>query len=140
MSTAQSKDGTTIAYDKLGSGPAIILVCGGSVDRQSNGPLTEELSRDFTVYNYDRRGRGDSGDTLPFALDREIEDIDPQLAFGDGPASTPSPPDDPDADDGDGIETHGDTPHPGQHAPQEPTHEDAHDDEKMRDDTPEPAA
>ena len=76
----------------------------------------------------------------PLSEIREIEDIDPQLAFGDGPASTPSPPDDPDADDGDGIETHGDTPHPGQHAPQEPTHEDAHDDEKMRDDTPEPAA
>lgn len=76
MNTVQSKDGTTIAYDKQGSGPALVLVCGGSVDRSSNASLADELARNFTVYNYDRRGRGDSGDTLPFALEREIEDAE----------------------------------------------------------------
>ena len=75
----------------------------------------------------------------PLSEIREIEDIDPQLSLG-GP-ETPRAPDEPDADDGDGIDTHGDTPHPGQHAPEPPTtDEDAHAEEKMRDDTPEPAA
>lgn len=70
-----SKDGTTLAYDKLGSGPAVILVCGGSVDRQSNAGLAHALAPHFTVYNYDRRGRGDSGDNETYAVMREIEDI-----------------------------------------------------------------
>jgi len=75
----------------------------------------------------------------PLSEIREIEDIDPQLSLG-GP-ETPRAPDEPDADDGDGIDTHGDTPHPGQHAPESPTtDEDALAEEKMRDDTPEPAA
>jgi len=75
----------------------------------------------------------------PLSEIREIEDIDPQLSLG-GP-ETPRAPDEPDADDGDGIDTHGDTPHPGQHAPESPTtDEDALADERMRDDTPEPAA
>ena len=75
----------------------------------------------------------------PLSEIREIEDIDPQLSLG-GP-ETPRAPDEPDADDGDGIDTHGDTPHPGQHAPEPTTtDEDAHAEEKMRDDTPEPAA
>ena len=75
LQTVTSADGTTIAYEKLGSGPAVVLVCGGSVDRGSNAGLAQVLASDFTVYNYDRRGRGDSGDTLPYAIDREIEDI-----------------------------------------------------------------
>src|SRR6478736_10199853 len=75
LQTVTSADGTTIAYDKLGSGPAVVLVCGGSVDRMSNAGLAGVLASDFTVYNFDRRGRGDSGDTLPYAIDREIEDI-----------------------------------------------------------------
>ena len=62
--------------------------------------------------------------------------LDPQLAFG-GPDLPPAPPDE---TDGDGIETHGETPHPGQHAPDEPIDENAHADEPMCDDTPEPAA
>src|SRR5262245_22818802 len=68
LETVASADGTTIAYDKLGSGPAVVLVCGGSVDRQSNAGLAQVLAGDFTVYNFDRRGRGDSGDTLPYAV------------------------------------------------------------------------
>jgi pimeloyl-ACP methyl ester carboxylesterase len=75
MQQVTSKDGTTIAYDRLGSGPAVILVCGGSVDRMSNAGLAEVLAPHFTIYNYDRRGRGDSGDTQPYAVEREIEDI-----------------------------------------------------------------
>jgi pimeloyl-ACP methyl ester carboxylesterase len=71
----RSKDGTTITYDQLGSGPVVILVCGGSVDRHSNDGLAQELASNFTVYNYDRRGRGASGDTQPYAVEREIEDI-----------------------------------------------------------------
>ena len=75
----------------------------------------------------------------PLSEIREIEDLDPQLSLG-GP-ETQRAPDESDADDGDGTDTHGDTPHPGQHAPANPsTDEDAHAEEEMRDDTPEPAA
>ena len=75
MDTVTSTDGTSIAFDKLGSGPPVVLVSGGSVDRSSNAGLAEVLAADFTVYNYDRRGRGPSGDTQPYAVAREIEDI-----------------------------------------------------------------
>lgn len=75
MEVITSRDGTSIAYDKLGSGPAIILVCGGSVDRTSNAALADVLASDFTVYNFDRRGRGDSGDSDTYAVEREVEDI-----------------------------------------------------------------
>jgi pimeloyl-ACP methyl ester carboxylesterase len=75
METVISKDGTTIAFDRIGEGPAVVLVSGGSVDRMSLAPLAQELASDFTVLNYDRRGRGPSGDTPPYAIDREIEDI-----------------------------------------------------------------
>jgi alpha-beta hydrolase superfamily lysophospholipase len=75
MNTVVSTDGTTIAFDRLGEGPPVALVCGGSVDRSPNAPLAELLAADFTVFNFDRRGRGDSGDTPPYAVEREIEDI-----------------------------------------------------------------
>jgi pimeloyl-ACP methyl ester carboxylesterase len=78
MQTVTSKDGTTIAFDKVGSGPAVILVNGATAYRASNpsmAQLAELLGKHFTVYNYDRRGRGDSGDTQPFAKEREIEDL-----------------------------------------------------------------
>lgn len=73
--TVTSKDGTPLAAEVTGSGPAIVLVCGGSVDRGANAGLAAALSSDFTVWNFDRRGRGDSGDTPPYAVGREIEDI-----------------------------------------------------------------
>jgi pimeloyl-ACP methyl ester carboxylesterase len=76
VDSVTSKDGTTIAFDRLGSGPPVILVSGGSVDRGSNAGVADILSSDFTVFNYDRRGRGPSGDTPPYAVEREIEDID----------------------------------------------------------------
>ncbi len=58
MRKAISKDGTSIAYDQSGKGPAVILVCGGSVDHTSNAPLAALLAEHFTVFNYHRRGRG----------------------------------------------------------------------------------
>ena len=75
MDSVISKDGTTITYDRLGSGPAVVLVTGGSVDRMSNAGLAELLAPHFTVFNYDRRGRNESGDTPPYAVEREVEDI-----------------------------------------------------------------
>lgn len=75
METVTSKDGTTIAYDKLGSGPSLILVSGGSCDRMVDAELANGLAEVATVYNYDRRGRGDSTDTLPYGVEREIEDL-----------------------------------------------------------------
>jgi pimeloyl-ACP methyl ester carboxylesterase len=86
MATVTSKDGTTIAFEKLGRGSAVILVTGGSVDSQSNAGLADVLAPDFTVYNYERRGRGASGDTLPYAVEREIEDIDAVVTAAGGSA------------------------------------------------------
>ena len=64
----------------------MILVGGGLIDRSENAPLATELSRRFTAYNYDRRGRGESGDTLPYAFEREIEDIEALIAETGGSA------------------------------------------------------
>jgi pimeloyl-ACP methyl ester carboxylesterase len=87
MEKVQSKDGTTIAFDQLGEGAPLVLVAGASCDRSIDAPIAEYLARHFTVLNYDRRGRGDSGDTLPFAVEREIEDIDVLLAAAGGSAT-----------------------------------------------------
>jgi pimeloyl-ACP methyl ester carboxylesterase len=86
MQKVTSKDGTPIAYDRRGSGPAIILVGGGLDDGSENAPLATELAQLFTVYNYTRRGRGESGDTLPYAVEREIEDIDALITEAGGSA------------------------------------------------------
>ena len=86
MEKVTSADGTAIAYDRLGAGPALVLVCGGSVDRMSNAPLASLLAEDFTVYNYDRRGRGDSGDAEVYAIERELEDLDAIIAAAGGSA------------------------------------------------------
>lgn len=77
MYLVTSKDGTKIAYDKIGKGPALILVAGAFSYRKFPGQvqLANLLSEHFTVYNYDRRGRGDSGDTQPYDIAREIEDL-----------------------------------------------------------------
>jgi pimeloyl-ACP methyl ester carboxylesterase len=82
----RSKDGTEIAFDRIGEGPAVVLVSGGSVDRSSNAPLAERLAGRFTVFNYDRRGRGPSGDTPPYAIEREIEDLEAVIGAGSGSA------------------------------------------------------
>ena len=77
MHTVTSADGTTIAYDRTGAGDPVVLVAGAFSYRRYPGQvkLAELLSGRFTVYNYDRRGRGDSGDTQPYAIEREIEDL-----------------------------------------------------------------
>ncbi len=87
--TIASRDGTSIAYDRQGDGPAVILVAGALCARLSwSGPeLARLLAPQFTVYNYDRRGRGDSGDTQPYAVAREIEDIDALITASGGSAS-----------------------------------------------------
>ncbi len=87
METVTSSDGTRIAFDRLGDGPPVVLVCGQSTDRSSNAPLTTLLAEHFAVFNYDRRGRGDSGDTLPYAVEREVEDIDALISEAGGSAS-----------------------------------------------------
>lgn len=77
QNTVTSKDGTTIAFDKTGQGPALILVAGAFSYRKYSGQvkLASLLAKHFTVYNYDRRGRGDSTDTKPYAIEREVEDL-----------------------------------------------------------------
>ena len=77
MKKIPSRDGTPIAYDRVGAGPAVILVDGALCYRASgpSGPLAAALAPHFTVITYDRPGRGESGDTLPYAIDREVENI-----------------------------------------------------------------
>src|SRR4029453_15245606 len=81
-----SNDGNTIAYDREGSGPAVILVGGGLDDGVENAPLAAALAERFTVYNYARRGRGASSFTEPYAVEREIEDLDALIAAAGGSA------------------------------------------------------
>lgn len=76
MPKVKSHDGTVIAYDKKGQGPLLILVLGALNKRGSGKKLAELLADRFTVVSYDRRGRGDSTDTLPYSTDKEVEDID----------------------------------------------------------------
>jgi pimeloyl-ACP methyl ester carboxylesterase len=84
---ATSRDGTRIAFDRLGSGEPVIVVGGALAGRATYHPFAEELSRYFTVINYDRRGRGDSGDTEPYAVEREIEDLGALITEVGGTAS-----------------------------------------------------
>jgi pimeloyl-ACP methyl ester carboxylesterase len=91
MNTVTSKDGTTIAFDKSGTGAALILVPGMFEQRAMEAETSKLaalplLAQHFTVYHYDRRGRGDSTDTLPFAVEREIEDIEALIDAAGGTA------------------------------------------------------
>ena len=87
MGTAISADGTAIAFDRFGEGPPVIMVVGAFNTRSTTEPLARALEQRFTVFNYDRRGRGDSGDTEPYAIDREIEDLDALVVEAGGSAS-----------------------------------------------------
>ncbi|QKW54838.1 alpha/beta hydrolase [Streptomyces buecherae] len=87
MEKIASRDGTVIAYDRVGAGPPVIVVAGASCDRGVQATLAGALARHVTVLNYDRRGRGDSGDTLPYAVDRELEDIRALVDAAGGRAS-----------------------------------------------------
>ena len=75
MKKVHSADGTPIAFDQSGQGPALILVA-GAMNARASSSLAARLAQHFSVFVYDRRGRGESGDTLPYAVEREIEDID----------------------------------------------------------------
>lgn len=88
MSQVTSKDGTIISYDKLGSGPALILVDGAMCSR-AFGPmpkLAPLLAKSFTVFMYDRRGRGQSGDSKTSSKQREIEDLEALIEAAGGSA------------------------------------------------------
>jgi pimeloyl-ACP methyl ester carboxylesterase len=82
-----SADGTRIAFDRLGEGPPVIVVSGIFCDRHTTQGLAEQLAQRFSVINYDRRGRGESGDTAPYAVEREIEDLGALIAEAEGTAS-----------------------------------------------------
>ncbi len=89
MEKVYSKDGTTIAFDRSGKGPAIILV-GGALQYRAIDPRTAQLAAllatHFSVYHYDRRGRGDSSDTTPYTVEREVEDLNALIKEAGGSA------------------------------------------------------
>jgi pimeloyl-ACP methyl ester carboxylesterase len=89
MPNATSTDGTTIAYSTIGQGPAVILVDGATGFRWTSAPseLAQLLASEFTVYSYDRRGRGESSDTSPYAVEREVEDIEALIDAAGGAAA-----------------------------------------------------
>ncbi len=82
-----SVDGTKVAFDRLGQGPPVVVVSGIFCARQATQELAERLAHQFSVTNYDRRGRGESGDTAPYAVEREVEDLDALIAEVGGGAS-----------------------------------------------------
>lgn len=84
--TVTSRDGTRIAYDKVGEGPALVIIGGALSDRRGGAELAQSLANDFTVYGYDRRGRGNSGDTAPYSVTREIEDLEALIDEAGGSA------------------------------------------------------
>jgi len=86
MDTTMSSDGTLIAYDRTGEGPALILVSGALGDRADVALLAAALAPHLTVFAYDRRGRGGSGDTQPYAVDREIDDLAAMIRAAGGRA------------------------------------------------------
>lgn len=85
MQKVISTDGTEIAFERSGRGPALIIVGGSLADHRFYVPLANELSRHFTVYTYDRRGRGQSGDASPYAVEREVEDLAALVDHARGP-------------------------------------------------------
>jgi len=88
MPTVTSADGTPIGYERTGHGPALVLVDGAMCYRAAGPmrPLAAALRESFTVYTYDRRGRGESSDTLPYAVAREVEDLQAVIAQAGGQA------------------------------------------------------
>ena len=86
MAQVISIDGTKIVYDKVGNGTLVVLVEGATATRSSFEELANLLAPDFTVYYYDRRRRGDSSDTLPYSVEKEIEDIEALIDEAGGTA------------------------------------------------------
>jgi pimeloyl-ACP methyl ester carboxylesterase len=86
MNTIRSADGTQIAFEPTGDGPPLVLVGGALSDRNAATNLVTSLASSFTVIVFDRRGRGDSGDTPPYAVEREIEDLEAVVKASGGAA------------------------------------------------------
>lgn len=86
MKAVTSQDGTTITFVRRGAGPPVVLVAGAFGDHSAMLPLAEQLAPRFTVYAYDRRGRGGSGDTTPYAVEREVDDIEALVEHAGGSA------------------------------------------------------
>src|SRR6185437_13776614 len=86
MRKVVSRDGTTIAYEKAGDGPPIVLLNGGFRDHTIFDPLVPELAPHCTTYVYDRRGRGESGDAPGYAVEREVEDLEAVIGEAGGAA------------------------------------------------------
>jgi pimeloyl-ACP methyl ester carboxylesterase len=86
MRTVTSKDGTRIAFDQSGQGPALMLVSGASATRADEAHVAAALAPHFTVFAFDRRARGDSGDTRPYAVEREVEDLEALIDQAGGAA------------------------------------------------------
>src|SRR4051794_41600329 len=82
-----SRDGTPVAYERFGQGPAVVLVSGAMSTSATVVPLAAALSDHFGVIVYDRRGRGESGDTAPYAVAREVEDLAALIEVAGGEAS-----------------------------------------------------
>lgn len=85
MDEVKSSDGTHIAFERLGEGPTLIIVGGSLADHQFYAPLASELAEHFTVYSFDRRGRGQSGDTEPYTVEREVDDVGALIAYAKEP-------------------------------------------------------
>jgi pimeloyl-ACP methyl ester carboxylesterase len=85
MDKVTSSDGTQIAFERLGEGSALIIVGGSLADHQFYSPLANELAERFAVYNFDRRGRGQSGDMEPYAVEREVDDVGALIAYAKEP-------------------------------------------------------
>jgi len=86
MKLIESADGTRIALDRSGDGPPLVIVLGAFCDRSTSKPLAALLASNYTVYEYDRRGRGDSGNGLPFTVESEIRDLAAVIADTGEPA------------------------------------------------------
>src|ERR1700710_2658842 len=82
----KSSDGTTIAYDVAGSGPALVLTGGAFNTRHSPGELVGLLAPHFTVFTWDRRGRGESGNAVPYSGEREVDDLAAVITAAGGTA------------------------------------------------------
>ena len=87
METTTAPDGTTLAYERIGQGPAVVFVPGVFNLRETCAPIAAELAADFTCLTYDRRARGDSGNTQPYAIEREVEDLRAMIDVAGGRAT-----------------------------------------------------
>src|ERR1700716_4224855 len=85
-SSVTSSDGTEIVFESSGNGPPVVIIGGGPTDRSANSPVVELLATQFKVFNYDRRGRGGSGDTAPFTVEREYDDLSAVINAAGGSA------------------------------------------------------